>query len=260
MKSYVINLDGHAERLAWMREQLDAAGVDWVREHAVDLRGEAGLRLIEQWKDLPRSHLSVPEIGCLMSHVNLWKKIANGGDPYGCVFEDDVVISKRLGSLLKDKSWIPKRAHIVRLETAYTEIYVTKQRIAVNGTFDLCKTTNNHGGSAAYIISRKYAEKLLKMERRIGIAADLFLFSPRRLTNVYQISPAPCIQSDTYHIRMKDKSNGAPDFGTVIATASHPKETYKINLAGRAVGKAVNYAKIFFLKMEKGVIPFDGAD
>ena len=56
------------------------------------------------------------EVGCFLSHFEIWRRIASGNEPWAAVFEDDLRVSTDLGRLLRSHDWIPSDADIVRLE------------------------------------------------------------------------------------------------------------------------------------------------
>jgi len=110
--SYVINLAQNVQRMENSARQLDDAGVPWEQIEAVN-----GWALsdadIAQVYDAARNAregkrpLVAPEIGCYLSHIAAWERIADGPAPGGFIFEDDFAaddtLTEKLGLLSADE-------------------------------------------------------------------------------------------------------------------------------------------------------------
>ena len=107
--SYLINLEENVVRRNNSIRQLKSLGLDWHRIDAVN-----GWKLSE--KDIEKfysaeanryqakSPLTAPEIGCYISHLKAWERIASGNSAGGFIFEDDFLAKAELGSVLADIS------------------------------------------------------------------------------------------------------------------------------------------------------------
>jgi glycosyl transferase family 25 len=62
-------------------------------------------------------HLAKAEIGCFLSHRNAWAEIADSPFDWGAVFEDDMLLAEDSAAFLASTTWIPRKAHLVKLET-----------------------------------------------------------------------------------------------------------------------------------------------
>lgn len=195
MKAYLINLDTDTERLAFMADQFQASGVAWERVSGVDLRGPTGRAAMAGWSHLPRARLSPPEVGCLMSHAKVWQMILDSGDAHGCIFEDDIHVSRRLGALLSRNDWIPPSVDLLRVETSLAPVNLGRALCEIDGT-RLCASYDNRIGTAGYIISARRARQMLAALDANAAAADYFLFSDRPKL-VHQLDPGLCVQ--THH-------------------------------------------------------------
>src|SRR5690349_9829713 len=119
MKSYVINLDRSPDRWQRMKDRLTSIGAVFERVLAVDglLLSDAEISTVYR-PVAGAAEMTPEEIGCFLSHRKCWERIALGSDAYGCVFEDDMLISKRAGLfLVQGTSWIPGDADLVKIET-----------------------------------------------------------------------------------------------------------------------------------------------
>jgi glycosyl transferase family 25 len=203
MKVYVINLDRHPERLAHMRDQLSDVGFE--RVAAVDgAENPKGMRGLTSF-----------ELACLESHRNAWRLFMKRSDAHACFLEDDVHFSPDFGALVKTDGWIPPDAHSIKLDTYLQEVKLGERRPA-SCRREIARLYTRHQSSAAYILSRKGAERYLALTARAVLPADYSLFprSPRRLgLRVYQLTPAVAVQD---HLLQRD--GGGQAFPTAMAT------------------------------------------
>ncbi len=204
MKIYLINLDRHPERLAHMRQQLD--GVAFERISAVD--GS---------KDPPTTKgLSRFELACLESHRLAWRQFLAGSEAHACFIEDDLHIRAGFAALTESGSWIPSDAHSVKLDTYLQKVELGDKRVAIEGR-RIARLYSRHHSSAAYILTRKGADRYLRLTASCSLPADYALFPnhPRRLgLRIYQLCPAIAIQD---HLLEPDQ--GGQAFATTMAAA-----------------------------------------
>ena len=189
-KTYVINLKERKDRRDKMDKILNKVGIDPIYIDAVN-----GSKL--DTEDLIRKHIYSPdhrdlrkgEIGCYMSHVIAWKKIANGNDDYGLIIEDDIVINNDFYykcceylEKIKDIKW--DMFYVGRnCERHFGE----KCNIGTFYTPDIFKSQNIGYGLYAYFIKKDFAKKLLSMAYPIIHPADhlIHLLSISGDANIY---------------------------------------------------------------------------
>jgi glycosyl transferase family 25 len=192
---YVINLDKDVQRLHWMEQQLTAHKLEYLRIAAVN---GAQIRARHDLVDPRRSHLGAAEIGCLLSHANAWRLIAQADDEHGLVLEDDIHVSDDFGDLLRSMSLDPKEFCVHKMETLRANVTLTRQPTYTARNRRPHKLETNHGGSGAYIINKGTASRLLNYIDLLREAIDTELFDPERRNinnlTIYQWVPAPCIQ------------------------------------------------------------------
>lgn len=196
---YLINLDRSPDRLAQMQALLDALGVAFVRVPAIDGRmlTDAQCKAVraphKEWLPLPAS-----EIACFLSHRVCWQRIADGPAPYGCVFEDDMLLSPRLRDFLADPSWIPADADIVKIEESYSRVWLDTPLRQMRDGFRLGRLRSTHVRAGGYIVSRDAARRLLAMTERMALPVDLVLFDiavgEAAKLAIYQLLPALSVQ------------------------------------------------------------------
>jgi len=124
-------------------------------------------------------------------------------EPYGVIFEDDVLLAPDAGRILEESAWIPHDADIVKLETAGSRIYLDRWNSAEIDARLAKRLRSSHYCTGGYIISVKAARRLLHESQNFSDAIDDFLFSSssRRFHTlaIYQMVPAICVQEAISH-------------------------------------------------------------
>ena len=103
--SYVINLADNTARMENSAAALEAAGLPWERIDAVngwELPEDEIARVYDAEANARRARhdLVRPEIGCYLSHIAAWRRIAEADAPGGFIFEDDFRPGADLGEVL----------------------------------------------------------------------------------------------------------------------------------------------------------------
>ncbi len=200
MQTYLINLDCRQDRLEWSRKQLDRHGIVFHRIAAIDKTEANHLSKTAGFRPFPGYVLGGGEIGCLLSHVKVWKEFLKTGDEYCLVFEDDVVISPSLRHFLDHFARSSIEADTVRLETYLWPVCLERRVARRIGSVSLHRLQSAHCGSAAYILSRPFALKLLNGTALPLLQVDHLLFDPISpffdKARIFQTMPGLCIQGD----------------------------------------------------------------
>ncbi len=237
MKTFVINLDRHPERLGHMRDQLSDVGFE--RVAAVD-----GAKKPEATIGLTRF-----ELACLESHRNAWRLFLARRDAHACFLEDDVHLWPDFEALLTVGDWIPLDAHSVKLDTYLQKVKLGEQR-AVFGGRAVARLYSRHESSAAYILSREGAERYLELTAHPALPADYSLFptSPRRIgLHIYQLTPAVAVQD-----HLLQSHDGGGGFPTAMAAGGsgrrRPTVVGKLLREGsRLVGQVAEIPEAIYL-------------
>lgn len=223
MKAYVINLDRDRDRMAHITRQGEELGISWVRVAAVDkLDEEIADRAANGRRGLLGFTISAGAIACFESHRKAWRLIVESEEPYGAVFEDDVVCSPDLPRFLSSGDWIPADGDIVKLETFLARATITARPAASIAERKVVRLHGRHLGACAYVISRKAAERLLAASEAFADPVDEFLFNVQSLQFprlvLYQVDPAPCIQGmllgldgEEAHLKSSNDRNPEPE-------------------------------------------------
>ncbi|WP_318012510.1 glycosyltransferase family 25 protein [Mesorhizobium sp. BR1-1-13] len=204
VKSYVINLDRSPARWDRICQRFTSIRLEFQGIPAVDGSLLHYDDVMAIYQPIPNAAtLTSGEVGCFLSHRNCWSEIALGQEPFGCVFEDDVIISSHLPQFIgDDTTWIPADADIVKIETVLGRVWLDRVVSMLPGNFRLTLLRSLHFGTAGYIISKSAAKRLLKLTERFSDPVDHVMFNPAfgvaRGLKTYQILPALCVQS--YHL------------------------------------------------------------
>jgi glycosyl transferase family 25 len=203
LKVYVINLERSADRLAQLRIEFARVGVPFERIAGVDgaALDPAELHAFRNTRAEGNPDGWLPgEIGCFLSHFEVWRRIAAAADPWAAVFEDDVRVATDLKPLLASGEWIPGSADVVRLE-ANRPMRLTEGRpIEAAPNRKVFRALSGTAGAAGYIIARDVCRWLTETPARLHTSADIFLFKPKksevaRRLRRYQVVPAVCVQA-----------------------------------------------------------------
>ncbi len=200
MQTYLINLDCRQDRLEWSRKQLDRHGIFFHRIAAIDKTEANHLSKTAGFQPFPGFVLSDGEIGCFLSHIKAWKEFLKTGNEYCLVLEDDVVVSPSLRHFLDHFARSSIEADTVRVETYLSPVRLERRVARRIGSVSLHRLQSNHGGAAAYILSRPFALKLLNSTALPLLQVDHLLFDPISpffdKARIFQTMPGLCIQGD----------------------------------------------------------------
>lgn len=197
MLTLYINLDSAKSRREWMERQFSERGIDAERLSAIttdEISSKTagitfGNRMGRDWMDAEKA--------CFLSHRECWRRISEGQDEFGAVFEDDVHLSTDAAEFLMDEKWIPSGADVVKIETYLRRVWTDRRKVHAHGR-SLRRLRSNHIGAAGYILSRDAAQKLLDASTHIEMPLDHLVFDPayNHGLRVWQMIDAICIQDD----------------------------------------------------------------
>jgi len=102
---FVINMAANTTRMERAASELKHLGIPFTRFEAVDGRALSDDELTQSYDpdaNLRRARhpLVGPEIGCYLSHVQLWNQIAAGDEPGGIILEDDFAAADDFAKVL----------------------------------------------------------------------------------------------------------------------------------------------------------------
>lgn len=150
--------------------------------------------------DYPNCCLTRGEIGCALSHFNIYKEIINNNFPYALILEDDAVMSPNIVNFIADFEKNNRKEGIFLLIDNFK--YVENRKFKL-GNFDLFPVENAFT-TTGYIITLKAAKKLVNFLYPIRYEADMFkIFKMCTGINIYATVPHLISSND------EDKANSS---------------------------------------------------
>lgn len=200
MRVHVINLAAATGRLAHMTRVLGEAGIAFERFDAIDPVRALAHPCLASLPPMAERGWTPAEIGCLLSHYEVWHLVAAGDAPFAAVLEDDLLVAPALASLLGGRLAIPRDADLVKLETTGVEVSLSRlARCRATGGIRFHRLRSLHHGTGAYLLSRRAAGVLIGRIAAFDAPVDDALFSPAHpvggMLRSYQVVPALAVQS-----------------------------------------------------------------
>src|SRR5690606_1072847 len=173
----IINLKRSPERMARMNALLSGMGLNFVRVEAVD--GKQFTPDTIETLCIPKPDgipWTAQEIAVTLSHRECWKKAASSPEEFSIILEDDLFFSDDSAYFFTERSWLPSNFDLVKLETVGRKVLTDKIGHTVKGR-QVVRLHSYHFGSGAYIISREFANNLLRLPEKVANQSDTILFS-----------------------------------------------------------------------------------
>jgi len=174
---YVINLVRSQDRWDRLKSTADAFSIDLRRVEAV----EGKLLTQEELSDFDetgfrRCHgkIAMPaEIGCYFSHIRALERIVAESEPFAVIVEDDVSFTPAFRPFLERLTRLTDW-DVVKLINHRTAAFRTFRDI--DGRFSIGRCLHGPlGSSAAYVVTREGASKLLAAIRPMRVPYDVAL-------------------------------------------------------------------------------------
>lgn len=187
----LINLDRRPDRLSAMAEQAKFLGLNFERIPAVDASA-SDRKEINSWfrDDGPLGEIPMGDKCCLLSHRKAWKRFLDSGHGHAVFLEDDVRLSGGSGALLSRSDWLGAEMDLVKLEHFGPpgQRVLLSALMPVDGNFATGRMLSRHTGAAAYILSRRAAQKLI-LKTRFELPVDHLLFNPNNSQMFGELAP-----------------------------------------------------------------------
>lgn len=199
MRCYVINLRRATQRLSHMEEEFAHAGLVMVRVEAIEAENASALAASQEIPQMRVRPWGLTELACLLSHREVWRRVAEHEDEFAAVFEDDLVLDRRIGQVLASFAGYPDGADIIKVETTDQAVWLSRRVWAGPDGCVYRRLFSLHHGTGAYILSRRAARLLLRSGRSLDMPVDDILFSQDhqigRRMKTFQIVPALAVQT-----------------------------------------------------------------
>jgi glycosyl transferase family 25 len=204
---YVINLVSNRERLESFKHQYEKSDMAWKKyivypavvgkdlDIVKHVTPDAYTRLMETDVTKRRKYhydITRGAVGCYLSHLDIYRKIATSDKKYGLIFEDDVMIATDFYKrMLFGLNTVPGNWDIYLLGLICLNCDVKSDYIGVNRFWGL------HG----YLVKKETAKKLVdNLDKLISkqIDADISLLIKQRKITVYGINPIIVSQHSSF--------------------------------------------------------------
>ena len=178
IRIFVINRKKDADRRADMSERLNALGLAHEFFEAVDGHNMDALEAPEY--DGPKRRLyfgrdlSVGEIGCLLSHRAVYKKIVDEQIPLTLILEDDTHFKPEFPDVLQAIIETAGKWDMVRFLDRQ-KIFKAPHRILkqLNEKYALARVRGVPGGAYAYLLTSHAADTLLSKTQKNSVQIDI---------------------------------------------------------------------------------------
>ena len=158
---YVISLARANQRRIRVASEFERFGLDYAIYEGID--GELSSKELlanfdlRAWSRNMGGPLSLGHLGCYMSHVELWRQVANGDDEIALICEDDVIFSSKFPEALVSALAMQSQWDIVRFSCVRAKGKLLQD---VSGEFSLNAYWGPFTGNGCYLIKRAVAAQL----------------------------------------------------------------------------------------------------
>lgn len=235
-----------------MEEILRRHGVSFRFLDAVDGSApDAGFEKF--WKaDARRGLLNAGEIGCMLSHMAIWKRTVEDGIACSIVLEDDLCVGDGFGDLVATIGELPDLG-LLKLETDRDPLVTDRSATYQAGAHQCQRLIGGAGRTGAYVIWRSAAETLLASADSFADSIDIEMFRPRQprpqWPDVYQLVPAICIQAEL----VPDLVGDVPFLQSSIARYGERADS-RLGLGRKREAKAVRAMRRALRPLKHGVM------
>ena len=201
---FIVNLDSRSDRLEKISSRLGS--LPFIRIAATCGQN---LDVQENLKPTVKDRMSKNEMACILSHRQVWQKMADEKMSYACVLEDDVVLSSSFQHYINNSKWLPENFNVIRIETFMARVFLSRRKISA-GDRVLRRLGSMHAGTAGYIVSLKGAVKLLAKTQFPDSPLDHIMFESTSINSefkVLQMCPALCVQEDVLYPDTSESSD-----------------------------------------------------
>ncbi|MFB6320155.1 glycosyltransferase family 25 protein [Saccharicrinis sp. FJH54] len=198
MQILIVNLEKDKERRQFVQQQLSQLNTPFnfitgvlgsslsTKKLATNYNNRKALR--HQCRPLGPS-----EIGCALSHINIYRKIANENISLACILEDDVIIPENFELILSQiEQFIDQSLpQVILLSPAKTKQKVLAK---LNNKFTIGRYKSGYYTSS-YILNNLAAKALLKVLYPVNDVADCWKrLHKHKIIDIYAINPPLIIQ------------------------------------------------------------------
>lgn len=179
-----------AKRESISRQLIEQPDLDWEIVNAVEGRKlnaeEIGVRAdMDSFIGHYGKFATLPALGCAISHCEVYKKmLADKDNSYALILEDDAILSHNIGNrICQYANYLEPDSPVVILLTP--AFFFRKSDALQSGLY---KVLDGYMASG-YLVNRKAAELILKLQFPIKYVADDWREFARNGLNLYGVTP-----------------------------------------------------------------------
>jgi glycosyl transferase, family 25 len=206
IKTFVINLKRSADRKVHMTNQLDNLHISYEIFDAVDglelsdheIESKYGIDTFPTWASYNARNLTKGEIGCILSHLRIYKRMVDEDIECACIFEDDNDFKKDIANLLKDNhlhkvDWgLLFLGHAGMRRNDLLGAECSSRQVHVFSDYHISKPVEAPFNTSAYLIKKTAAIKLLHHAYPLRMPMDFITGHAEAVgIEVYVLTP-PC--------------------------------------------------------------------
>lgn len=169
---------------------LNELALEYQRVPAVDGRKWSREKIASFVSDECGAFPNGGEIGCFLSHQQCWEIAASSNHDYTLILEDDIIPSSDASLILKNLNIAAIQSDVIYLEMEPGRTWIGNPIVPLGNGYDIGRLKSDESGSAAYIVSRNGARKLIASSVKYSEPVDLLLFSNlRHSMNILTVRP-----------------------------------------------------------------------
>ena len=202
MDIFVVNLDKSTQRLAEISKRLEQLDLPFTRVSAVYGASLTDDELNRHYnsalnKRVYRRPLAAAEIGCYLSHRNIWQTIVDDNLSMALILEDDAELGAQLPAALSAIENLGRPWDVIKLYEPQIKKPLARS-IPLNQDFSLCQYKKIPSTSTGYVVSLAGASKLLGAREMFGRPVDDDVqFYWEYSGEVYGVKPYPIFIADS---------------------------------------------------------------
>jgi glycosyl transferase, family 25 len=229
--SYVINLARSLDRRAHITAELKKTGLDYEIITAVDGREldlhdttivDPSLPFIDPSEPSRSLGLAAGTVGCVLSHLSVYKRIIADGLDEALVLEDDVILPADLASVADAVAGQLVGAEVALLSCDSPD----PCKVSIEGSIHLPSSRvlalpidiHQPRGAGAYIVTREACERMVKCLMPVRIQADSWwlFYGEGLLDRVRCVVPQPVLKSHKFISTIGSYSLGSSVRGRLV--------------------------------------------
>lgn len=197
---FVVNLDCATKRMSNMDQQLKKIGVAYERFTAIKGVSLTTDQVNSEYsnslnKKKFRANLSLGEIGCYISHKNIWRHIVEKKIAFAIILEDDLTIQSNFVDIFADISNL-KKYELIKL--ADNRSYPSVKSKKISNQFDVINYKKIPNCTTGYTLNLAGAKKLLARDKFFRPVDIDIQFCKELNLSVFGLRPYPIAEDNDF--------------------------------------------------------------